>query len=98
MHDLLVWRRCSIIYRRYLLPIIQNKFNVGGKFGFCFVKCRKNRKKLFITVMLNEMVKAGTRLLFGLLDYLFLIVIENVSVKSIEIGKIRIESIFLFHQ
>ena len=37
----------NIIYRRYLLPITQNKVNVGGKFRICFVKCRKDRKIVY---------------------------------------------------
>ena len=39
----------NIIYRRYLLPITQNKVNVGGKFRICFVKCRKDRKIVYYT-------------------------------------------------
>lgn len=37
----------NIISPRYLLPITQNKVNVGGKFGICFVKCRKDRKVVY---------------------------------------------------
>lgn len=44
--------------------------------------------------MQKERVKAGRMQLFGSLDYLFLIVIENVSVKSIKIGKIALNSFF----